>query len=150
MFYCKIDCVRKDESFDIPQRSHSFDAGYDLKASISGTVGFRVLNRRSRFTFSTNIRLEIPEGYVGLIHSRSGLASKKGLSVLNAPGVIDAGYLGEIMVVLQNHTSDDMVINHGDRIAQLLFSRVEEMRFVTEPFSDTERGANGCGSTGVE
>jgi dUTP pyrophosphatase len=94
--------------------------------------------------------LALPEGYVGLVHPRSGLASRLGVTVLNAPGTVDAGYRGEIFVNLVNHDPTGTVkISRGDRIAQLLVQRVERAVFhVVDELTDTARGAGGHGSTG--
>jgi len=92
----------------------------------------------------------IPDGYVGLVHPRSGLAARLGVTVLNAPGTVDAGYRGEILVILVNHDRERTVkISRGDRIAQLVVQRVERAVFqVVDTLDDTVRGAGGTGSTG--
>ena len=91
----------------------------------------------------------MPDGYVGLVHPRSGLAVKHGITVLNAPGTIDAGYRGEIMVPLLNTSAEDFAISRGDRIAQLLFQRVEIARFIpVEVLPESSRGETGFGSSG--
>lgn len=97
------------------------------------------------------IKVEIPEGYVGLVHPRSGLALKQGVTVLNAPGTIDAGYRGEVGVILYNASPLDFVANVGDRIAQLVIQKVETANFkVVDALTETDRGFGGFGSTGVE
>jgi dUTP pyrophosphatase len=98
----------------------------------------------------TGIAVAIPQGYVGLVHPRSGLAARLGVTVLNAPGTVDAGYRGEILVILVNHDPANTVkISRGDRIAQLVVQRVERASFhVVDELDDTARGAGGHGSTG--
>ena len=98
----------------------------------------------------TGVAIALPAGYVALVHPRSGLAAKHGVTVLNAPGTVDAGYRGEIMVTLINHSPEPFVIAKGDRIAQLLIQAVEIARFIqVEQLPGSERGAAGFGSTGV-
>jgi dUTP pyrophosphatase len=98
----------------------------------------------------TGVKLEIPNGYVGLVHPRSGLALNHGITVLNAPGTIDSGYRGEVGVVLQNTTHIPFAVKPGDRIAQLLIQKVETVKFeFVDVLDDTERGDGGFGSTGV-
>ena len=98
----------------------------------------------------TGLSVEIPEGYEIQVRPRSGLAAKYGVTVLNAPGTIDSDYRGEISVILINHGSQDFIVNPGDRIAQLVVSRVERAEFTcTGGISRTERGDGGFGSTGV-
>ena len=98
---------------------------------------------------STGIALELPWGYAGLIHPRSGLAAKHGITVLNAPGTIDAGYRGEVKVNLINHGEDVFKVKSGDRIAQLVIQRIAHATFhPSEELSESERGHGGHGSTG--
>jgi dUTP pyrophosphatase len=97
----------------------------------------------------TGVAIALPAGYVGLVHPRSGLALKHGVTVLNAPGTIDAGYRGEIMVTLYNSSSEAFEIEAGDRIAQLLIQSVEQARFIqVEKLPESSRGQAGFGSTG--
>jgi dUTP pyrophosphatase len=99
----------------------------------------------------TGLFLEIPVGYEAQVRPRSGLALKKGITVLNTPGTIDADYRGEIGVILVNISNQPFVINDGERIAQLVFAKVEQSEFLeVEELSSTERGAGGFGSTGVK
>lgn len=132
----------------IPVYSHPGDAGLDLRSltEVSLEGGKRELVR-------TGIALAIPPGYVGLVHPRSGLAHKFGITVLNTPGTIDSGYRGEVMVNLLNTSAWNHVIEAGDRIAQLVFQKVESVRMVEfESFEDleaTQRGDGGHGSTGM-
>lgn len=127
-----------------PSYAQPGDAGADLRSTES-----LVLKARSRALVGTGVKIAMPDGYVGLIHPRSGLAAKHGITVLNTPGTVDAGYRGEIRVTLYNSTDEDFEINRGDRIAQLVFQKVERASFipVTE-LPDTSRGDAGFGSTG--
>ena len=141
----KLKKINKDAI--VPTYAHETDAGADLYAN--ETV---VLYPGERHAVRTGIAIDIPQGFVGLIHSRSGLAANKGLSVLNAPGTIDAGYQGELKVILYN--SDPYLpaeINKGDRIAQLVLQEFKQMNFeLVEDFSITsDRGQGGLGSTGL-
>ncbi len=128
----------------VPSYSHAGDAGADLRSSES-----KILKAGCRDTFATGISIAIPAGYVALVHPRSGLAAKHGITVLNAPGTVDAGYRGEIAVTLLNTSSDDFAIEVGDRIAQIVFQQFETADFVAvESLPDTQRGIAGFGSTG--
>ena len=128
-----------------PAYAHPGDAGADLFAAedVELAPGERRLVR-------TGVAIGLPDGFVGLVHPRSGLATRLGVTVLNAPGTVDAGYRGEIMVNLVNH--DRVItakISRGDRIAQLVVQRVEHANFVVvDELSETRRGAGGHGSTG--
>ena len=98
----------------------------------------------------TGIRLEIPVGYEVQVRTRSGLAAKHGITVLNSPGTIDSDYRGEVKVILINHGKEEFIINSGDRIAQLVAARVEQALFqLSNELNDSERGEGGFGSTGV-
>ncbi len=136
---------RLDRGLPLPRRAHPGDAGVDLHLVADVTIppGERVL-------VGTGVSIALPMGTVGLIHPRSGLAAKKGLSVVNTPGTVDAGYRGEIKVCLINHDRhDDIVLARGDRIAQLLVQRVELVEFVeVDELDETSRGAGGYGSSG--
>ena len=127
----------------VPQYAHDGDAGADLTASEK-----KIIPARDRLLVATGIRLEIPEGYVGLIWPRSGLAVKNGIHT--GAGVIDSHYRGEIKVLLFNHSDSEFQIKQGDRIAQVLIQKVERVQFipVTE-LSKTARSEGGFGSTGT-
>jgi dUTP pyrophosphatase len=136
---------RVDAAAVVPSYSHPGDAGADLVT----TVDVR-LAPGERAMVPTGVSIALPPGYVALVHPRSGLAAAHGLSIVNAPGTVDAGYRGEIKVVLVNlDRSEPVVLHKGDRIAQLVFQRVEQARFVeVETLPGSGRGAGGYGSTG--
>ena len=120
------------------------DAGADLRSSIE-----TLLPAGERLTVPTGVSIALPNGYVGLVHPRSGLSAKHGITVLNAPGTVDAGYRGEISVTLFNSSKEDFPIAVGDRIAQLVIQQVEIAKFVrVERLPDSPRGTGGFGSTG--
>ncbi|KIU16062.1 dUTP diphosphatase [Mycolicibacterium llatzerense] len=142
--------VRLDRDLPMPARAHDGDAGVDLFSAID-----LELAPGQRELVPTGIAVAIPHGMVGLVHPRSGLAIRVGLSIVNAPGTVDAGYRGEIKVALINlDLSEPITVQRGDRIAQLLVQRVElpELVEVTSfdeaGLADTSRGAGGHGSSG--
>lgn len=134
-----------DEGITPPAYARPGDAGADLCTTVD-----LELAPGERAVVPTGIALAIPEGYVGLVHPRSGLAARHGLTVVNAPGTIDSGYRGEIMVPLLNTDSTTpVVLRRGDRVAQLLLQRVAQAQFtVVQDLPDSERGTGGFGSTG--
>ncbi|BFU43022.1 dUTP diphosphatase [Krasilnikovia sp. MM14-A1004] len=140
-----VPVLRLDPDLPLPAYAHPGDAGADLCAAVDVTLapGERALVR-------TGVALALPDGHVGLVHPRSGLATRLGVTVLNAPGTVDAGYRGEIMVNLVNHDPARTArISRGDRIAQLIVQRVERAVFrAVEELPETARGAGGHGSTG--
>lgn len=120
------------------------DAGADLRSRIDVVVP-----ANGRILVPTGVSIALPAGFVGLVHPRSGLAHKQGITVLNAPGTVDSGYRGEISVNLFNTSDVDFEIARGDRIAQLVIQKYEEANFVkVERLPDSERGQAGHGSTG--
>ena len=131
----------------MPTRAHPHDAGLDLRCGHPFGV---ILSPGERKLIDTGVAVNIPAGYVGLVHPRSGYAHKYGITVNNAPGTIDAGYVGNIRVNLINHGREPVTLECGARIAQLLIQRVElpELEIV-ESLEATERGASGHGSTGA-
>ena len=134
--YCRVS----GES--IPQYAHAGDAGADITASEKIAIP-----PRERTLVSTGVRLEIPEGYVGLIWPRSGLAVKKGIDC--GAGVIDSHYRGEVKVLLFNHSDNEFQIEPGDRIAQILIQKVERVKFqLVDQLNETARSDAGFGSTG--
>lgn len=121
------------------------DAGADLRCTIDA-----VIPAGERMLLPTGVSIALPDGYVGLVHPRSGLAAKHGITVLNAPGTVDAGYRGEVMVTLLNTGSDEFVITRGDRIAQLVIQQFEKAQFIAvEILPGSDRGESGFGSTGT-
>jgi dUTP pyrophosphatase len=137
--------LRLDPGIPVPTRAHPGDAGVDLC-----TTEDVILEPGERVLVGTGIAVALPVGTVGLIHPRSGLAAKTGLSIVNTPGTIDAGYRGEIRVCLINHDPRTPVeLRRGDRIAQLVVQQVELADFVpVDRLDDTVRGAGGYGSSG--
>ncbi|MFE9320478.1 dUTP diphosphatase [Nocardia sp. NPDC052278] len=140
-----IPLLRLDPGIPVPTRAHHGDAGVDLC-----TTEDVIIEPGERVLVGTGVAVALPVGTVGLIHPRSGLAAKTGLSVVNTPGTVDAGYRGEIKVCLINHDSRTPIeLRRGDRIAQLLVQRVELVDFVeVDVLDDTTRGAGGYGSSG--
>jgi dUTP pyrophosphatase len=132
----------------LPQYETQASAGVDLRAFVPNPI---VLKPMERALIPTGLYLELPIGVEAQVRSRSGLALKKGISVLNAPGTVDADYRGEVGVILINLSQEDFTINDGDRIAQLVLARHERATFeLVETLSETQRGAGGFGSTGIQ
>ena len=120
----------------------------DLRANIDESI---VLHPMERRLVPTGLHIALPQGFEAQIRPRSGLALKHGITVLNTPGTIDADYRGELMVLLINFSDTDFVINDGERIAQMVVARHEQIEFqLVEELDDTERGAGGYGHTGVK
>ena len=140
-----VQILRLDPDLPAPSYAHPGDAGADLVTTVDVT-----LQPGERAMVPTGIALALPEGYVALVHPRSGLAARHGLSIVNTPGTIDAGYRGEVKVMLINHDPVAPVeLLRGDRIAQLVVQRFERARFVeVAELPDSARGAGGYGSTG--
>ena len=131
----------------LPSRASSGSAGFDLRAAIPEE---RVLRPGERLLVPTGIVLEIPPGWEGQVRPRSGLAVRHGIGLLNAPGTIDSDYRGEVGVILVNLGEAPFSLKRGDRIAQLLFSRVEPVEWEeAETLGESDRGGGGFGSTGV-
>ena len=130
----------------MPTRAHPHDAGLDLRCGHKLGV---ILLPGKRELVNTGVAVNIPPGYVGLVHPRSGHAHKYGITVNNAPGTIDAGYVGNVLVNLINHGSETVALEYGDRIAQLLVQRVELPEIeIVDSLDTTARGTAGHGSTG--
>lgn len=128
----------------IPNYAKAGDAGADLRASEGGSIA-----AGSRALVPTGIKIALPDGYVGLVHPRSGLAVKHGITVLNTPGTIDSGYRGEVKVALLNTSDQEFVFERGERIAQLVIQQYEKAEFtLVEELPQTERGEGGFGSSG--
>jgi len=122
-------------------------AGMDLRANIEGTITLKPLERA---IVKTGLFIALPIGFEAQVRPRSGLAAKKGITVLNSPGTVDADYRGEIGVILVNLSTEDFVINNGERIAQLVIAKHERIDWQeVTVLNETERGAGGFGSTGV-
>jgi dUTP pyrophosphatase len=141
----EISITRLDPAAQLPSYAHPGDAGADLTT----TVDVR-LEPGERALVPTGLALALPEGYVALVHPRSGLAARFGVSIVNAPGTVDAGYRGEVKVLLVNLDPREPVeLRRGDRIAQLVIQRVEHARFVeVDRLPGSARGEGGYGSTG--
>lgn len=134
------------EGVTVPSYAYEGDAGMDLRATEAMTLA-----PFERALVPTGIAIAIPEGYAGFVQPRSGLAIKRGVTVINTPGLIDSHYRGELKVALINlNPSEDFVIEVGDRIAQLVIQRVANVEWnVVEALDETQRGAGGFGSSGV-
>ena len=137
--------VRLDPDLPLPAYAHPGDAGADLVTAVDVT-----LQPGERALVPTGIAMAVPEGYVALVHPRSGLAARHGLSIVNTPGTIDAGYRGEVKVLLVNlDPSEPIELRRGDRVAQLVLQRVEQAAFTeVEVLPESVRGGGGYGSTG--
>ncbi len=141
----KVLIINKNP-FELPQYATVFSAGVDLRAVITSEVSIAPLERK---VVGTGIKIAIPEGYEAQVRPRSGLSAKHGITVLNSPGTIDADYRGEIAVILVNISSEKYILNPGDRIAQLVFSKVEQVKWdLKNDLDKTSRGDGGLGSTG--
>lgn len=131
----------------MPAYATEQSAGMDLRANIGEAVVLRPLERR---LIPTGLHIALPQGYEAQVRPRSGLALKHGITVLNSPGTIDADYRGEIGVLLVNLSSEDFVVNDGERIAQMVIARHEQAEFdLVDELDATERGEGGYGHTGV-
>lgn len=143
----KVKIVNKSP-WPLPAYATPQSAGVDLKAALKEPV---TLAPMGRAIVPTGLYLEIPAGYEAQVRPRSGLAAKRGITVLNAPGTIDADYRGEVGVILVNLSSEPFVIEPGERIAQMVFAAVEQVEWVeAETLEESERGTGGFGSTGVK
>ena len=133
-------------AFALPEYQTPLSAGLDIRANISQSI---TLSPLERAMVPTGLYVELPEGYEMQIRPRSGLAAKHGITVLNSPGTIDADYRGEIKVILVNLSNTPFTIEPGERIAQMIVARYEQVEWqAVESLSETERGAGGFGSTG--
>ena len=133
---------------ELPAYATPLSAGVDLRAALDAPLELKPL---CRALVPTGLFLQIPAGYEGQVRPRSGLAAKKGVTVLNSPGTIDADYRGEIKVILVNLSDTPFVIEPGERIAQLVFARCEQAEWEEcECLDESERGAGGFGSTGLK
>lgn len=141
----EIKIVNKSKH-PLPSYETPLSAGMDLRANIDGPMTLRPMERA---IVKTGLYIALPEGYEAQVRPRSGLAIKKGITCLNSPGTIDADYRGEIGVILVNLSTEDFVINDGDRIAQMIVARHEKAVWAScDTLDETQRGAGGFGSTG--
>ena len=141
----KVQVINKSKH-PLPQYATSLSAGMDLRANLESPI---VLKPLQRCLVPTGIYMALPEGYEAQVRPRSGLAIKKGISVLNSPGTIDADYRGEVCVILVNLSTEDFVIEDGERIAQMVIARYEQAEWhEVDVLEETERGAGGFGHTG--
>ncbi|MBR4155863.1 MAG: dUTP diphosphatase [Bacteroidales bacterium] len=142
----EVKIINKSDN-QLPAYETIHSAGMDLRAYLP--EGPIVLKPMQRTLVPTGLFMEIPEGYEGQVRPRSGLAIKNGITVLNTPGTIDADYRGEVKIILINLSDTDFTINSGERVAQIVFAKCEQMEVVNvETLSETERGAGGFGHTG--
>lgn len=143
----KINIINKSTNA-LPNYETGASAGMDLRAHISEPILLGPLNRA---VIKTGLFIELPMGYEAQVRPRSGLAAKKGITVLNAPGTVDADYRGEIGVILVNLSNEPFTVQNGERIAQLVIAKHERAEWVrVKKISETARGEDGFGSTGVK
>jgi|TARA_R110002020_G_scaffold106753_5_gene248279 dUTP pyrophosphatase len=145
-FRPKIKIVNKSKKNPNPSYETSDSAGMDIRSNQKVTI-----KTGTSETIKTGLYIQLPSGYEAQIRSRSGLASKNGIIVLNSPGTIDADYRGEIKIILANLSSANFDVKKGDRIAQMVISQYEQAWFEdVKSLDDTDRGSGGFGSTGIE
>ena len=138
--------IKNESPYDLPTYATSGSAGVDLKAFIEESL---ILNPLERKIIRTGLKIMLPEGFEAQVRPRSGLAAKHGISVLNAPGTIDADYRGEVGVILINLSNEAFTVCPGDRIAQLILTKYEQIKWVIiDDLPISERGTRGFGSTG--
>lgn len=143
----RVKIINKSQH-ELPNYETSQSAGMDLRANLDEPVTLQSLERA---IIPTGLFIELPEGYEAQIRPRSGLAAKKGITLLNSPGTIDADYRGELGIIVVNLSKEPFVVENGERIAQMVVSKFEQIDWESvEVLSDTERGAGGFGSTGVK
>ncbi len=140
--------IKSESKHEIPKYSTDHAAGMDLRANLSGNIELKPLERK---LIPTGLYIELPVGYEAQIRPRSGLAIKKGLTVLNTPGTIDADYRGEIGVILINLSNDNVIIEDGERICQMIISKHETINWdIVSEVQETKRGSGGFGHTGTK
>ena len=143
----KVKVVNKGRQ-PLPQYATPQSAGMDLRANLDEPITLQPMERR---LIPTGLYIALPEGYEAQVRPRSGLALKHGITVLNAPGTIDADYRGEVGVLLVNLSQEPFVVNDGERVAQMVIAHHEQVQFEeVEVLDETERGAGGYGHTGVK
>ena len=141
----KVQIINKSHH-QLPQYATIQSAGVDLRANLSDPV---VLAPMQRALIPTGLYISLPAGYEAQVRPRSGLAIKKGITVLNSPGTIDADYRGEICIILINLSQEEFVVNDGERVAQMIIARHDQAEWVeVETLDETDRGAGGFGHTG--
>lgn len=140
-----VQIVRLDPQLPLPSYARPGDAGADLCTTVDVELA-----PGERALVPTGVAVALPEGYVALVHPRSGLAARHGLSIVNTPGTVDSGYRGEVKVLLVNHDRTESIsLRRGDRVAQLVVQRYERVRYVeVDALPESVRGAGGYGSTG--
>ncbi|MGB0914614.1 MAG: dUTP diphosphatase [Crocinitomicaceae bacterium] len=143
----KVKVINKSKH-SLPSYETIASAGLDVRANIDESIELKPLER---VLVKTGLFMEIPVGFECQVRPRSGLALKKGISVLNSPGTVDADYRGEVGVILINLSNETFVVEDGERIAQLVFAKVKQAKWIeVDVLSDTDRGEGGFGSTGVK
>lgn len=143
----KVQIINKSK-FELPQYATPNSAGLDLRANLESSI---VLKPMERKLVPTGLFVALPTGYEGQVRPRSGLAIKKGITVLNSPGTVDADYRGEIGVILVNLSNEDFIIEPGERIAQLVIAKHEQAEWEpVENLDETKRGRGGFGHSGVK
>ncbi|TMU55015.1 dUTP diphosphatase [Flagellimonas algicola] len=141
----KVKIINKS-NHPLPHYETIASAGMDLRANIDQPITLKSLERT---IIPTGLYIELPVGYEAQVRPRSGLAAKKGITVLNAPGTVDADYRGEVGVILANLSAEDFTIENGERVAQMVIAKHEQAEWIqVEELSSTDRGAGGFGSTG--
>ena len=144
----KINFKKLLEKAEIPVYGTEYSAGADLKACIEKDV---VISAGETVIIPTGLACEIPQGFFGMVCSRSGLAAKKGVVVLNSPGIIDADYRGELKLIMINHSDKDFVVENGMRLAQIIIVPFQKVEWTeVNELSDSTRGLGGIGSTGIK
>jgi dUTP pyrophosphatase len=132
----------------LPQYETKGSAGMDLRANLEASITIKPLERAM---VATGLSIALPDGYEAQVRPRSGLAAKKGVTVINTPGTIDADYRGEIKVILVNLSNEDFTIKDGERVAQMVIARFDQISWEpTDSLEETERGTGGFGSTGTK
>lgn len=142
-----VNIVNKSSN-PLPEYGTEFSSGLDLRANLQNSI---TLDPLERVLVPTGLFIELPEGFEAQIRPRSGLAAKHGITVLNTPGTIDADYRGELKVILVNLSNESFVINHGERICQMVIAKFEKIKLANvSELSATVRGAGGFGHTGLQ
>ena len=145
MTFMKVEIINKSKH-QLPVYATNLSAGMDLRANLDEPI---VLEPLQRALVPTGLFMALPAGYEAQVRPRSGLAIKKGITVLNSPGTVDADYRGEVCVILVNLSNEPFVVNPGERIAQMVVARYEKVEWdEVEALDETERGEGGFGSTG--